>query len=48
MNVVGRHHLPFTDPYWAVGTEQERLAVFRRVRDEIEAAFTGWVGELGG
>ena len=43
-----RHHLPFTDPYWAVGTEQERLAVFRQVRDEIEAAFTGWVGELGG
>ncbi len=42
-----RHHLPFTDPYWAVGTEQERLAVFRRVRDAIDAAFDRFVRVAG-
>jgi arsenate reductase len=34
-----RHHWPFEDPAHAVGTEEEKLAVFRRVRDEIAAAF---------
>ncbi len=42
-----RHHLPFTDPYWAVGTEQERLAVFRRVRDAMNAAFDRFVRVAG-
>jgi arsenate reductase (thioredoxin) len=32
---VERVHVPFDDPAHAVGTEAERLAVFRRVRDEI-------------
>ncbi len=41
-----RHHLPFTDPYWAQGTEQERLLVFRRVRDSIRQGFEGLVREL--
>jgi arsenate reductase len=34
----GRHltmHMPFNDPAGATGTEEERLVVFRRVRDEI-------------
>ena len=41
-----RHHFPFIDPYWAVGTQEQRLAAFREVRDEIEATFTDWVEEL--
>lgn len=30
-------HKPFTDPYFASGTEQEVMDVFREVRDEIKA-----------
>ena len=36
---VNRHHWPFEDPAHATGTEDEQLAVFRRVRDEIKAVF---------
>ena len=36
---VNRHHFPFDDPAHATGTEEEQLAVFRRVRDEIRAVF---------
>ena len=36
---VNRHHFPFDDPAHATGTEDEQLAVFRRVRDEIRAVF---------
>jgi arsenate reductase len=32
---VRRAHLSFDDPARAEGTEEERLTVFRRVRDEI-------------
>ena len=43
---VNRHHWPFDDPAHATGTEAEKLAVFRRVRDEIrrrfEAYAAGW------
>ncbi|SDC36966.1 arsenate reductase [Pelagirhabdus alkalitolerans] len=34
---VKRDHWGFDDPARATGTEQEQWAVFRRVRDEIEA-----------
>jgi arsenate reductase len=34
---VRRAHLGFDDPAKAEGTEEEKLAVFRRVRDEIRA-----------
>lgn len=34
-----RHHIGFDDPAEATGTEDEILAVFRRVRDEIERDF---------
>lgn len=37
-----RHHWPFADPAHATGTEQEQLAVFRRVRDEIAAVFRAY------
>lgn len=36
---VNRHHWPFDDPAHATGTEEEKRAVFRRVRDEIRRAF---------
>ena len=37
-----RTFMPFDDPAAAVGTEEQRLAVFRRVRDEIDAAMSKW------
>ncbi|RKY93088.1 MAG: arsenate reductase ArsC [Ignavibacteriae bacterium] len=33
-------HLPFEDPADATGTEEEVLAVYRKVRDEIKEKFT--------
>ena len=39
---VNRHHFPFDDPAHATGTEDEVLAVFRRVRDEIRAVFEAY------
>ena len=38
-----RVHLPFTDPAKATGTQAEVLAVFRRVRDEIESELLGFL-----
>lgn len=37
-----RHHWAFEDPAHAVGTEDEKLAVFRRVRDEIKMVFAAY------
>lgn len=39
---MNRHHWPFDDPAHATGTEEEQLAVFRRVRDEILRVFTAY------
>jgi arsenate reductase len=39
---VNRHHFPFDDPAHAMGSEEQQLAVFRRVRDEIKAVFTAY------
>ncbi len=43
---ASRHHWPFDDPGHAVGTEEEVMAEFRRVRDEIRRVFeayaAGW------
>lgn len=39
---VTRHYLPFGDPAHAEGTEEQKLAIFRRVRDEIETAMKAW------
>ena len=39
---VNRHHWPFEDPAHATGTDEEKLAVFRRVRDEIRRTFTAY------
>lgn len=40
-----RIHWPLEDPAAAVGTEAERLAVFRRIRDEIETRVRAWIQE---
>lgn len=39
---VNRHHWPFDDPAHATGADDEKLAVFRRVRDEIRAKFSAY------
>ena len=39
---VNRHHWPFEDPAQAMGTDEEKLAVFRRVRNEIRRTFTAY------
>jgi arsenate reductase len=41
-----RVHWSFDDPSGARGSDAERLAVFRRVRDEIEARITAWIERL--
>ena len=40
-----RLHWSFEDPSAAMGSEDERLAVFRQVRDAIVARLRGWVAE---
>ena len=39
---VNRHYWPFEDPALADGSEEEQLAVFRRVRNEIRRTFTAY------
>src|SRR5580692_9841572 len=39
---LNRHHWGFDDPAHSTGTEDEILAVFRRVRDEIRRAFEAY------
>lgn len=39
---LNRHHWGFEDPAHARGTEEEILAVFRRVRDEIRMVFQAY------
>jgi arsenate reductase len=39
---VNRYHWGFDDPAHAPGTEEEVLAVFRRVRDEIKLVFEAY------
>jgi len=43
---VKRLHWSFPDPSRATGTEEERLAVFRRVRDQIQERLTDWLRSL--
>jgi arsenate reductase (thioredoxin) len=39
---VNRYHWGFDDPAHATGTDEEQLAVFRRVRDEIRHVFEAY------
>ena len=44
-NRAARIHWSFEDPSAAVGTEEERVAVFRRVRDAIAARLGAWLAD---
>jgi arsenate reductase (thioredoxin) len=39
---VNRHHWPFDDPAHATGSDDEQMAMFRRMRDEIAAVFRAY------
>ena len=43
---VNRHHWGFDDPAHATGTEEQILAEFRRVRDEIKLVFEAYAAGL--
>jgi arsenate reductase (thioredoxin) len=40
---TARLHWPFEDPAALEGTEEQRLAAFRRVRDQIQARVRTWL-----
>ena len=40
-----RIHWSFEDPSKATGSDEARLTVFRRIRDEIDARFRAWLAE---
>jgi arsenate reductase len=44
--VTHRLHLPFPDPAAVTGTEEERLAAVRRIRDAIKERMAGLAREL--
>lgn len=46
--VSNRMHWSFQDPAAAEGTEEEKLAKFREVRDLIEVKIKGWLAEQSG
>jgi len=46
--VLQRIHWPLDDPATSAGDDAQQLAVFRRVRDEIEVRVRAWVAEDGG
>lgn len=39
---MNRHHWPFEDPAHATGTEDQQMAVFRLVRDDIRRVFEAY------
>lgn len=39
---LNRHHWGFEDPAHAVGSEEEKLVVFRKVRDQIKLVFEAY------
>jgi arsenate reductase len=43
LHAARKEHWPFDDPAAAIGTDEERLPVFRRVRDEIAAKIQEWL-----
>ena len=40
-----RLHWPFDDPAAATGSDEDKLALFRRVRDQIDATIRSWLAE---
>ncbi len=45
-NVKHRLHINFEDPATATGSDEEKLAVYRKVRDQIEKEFRNFVSKL--
>ena len=43
---LNRHHWGFDDPAHATGTEDQQMAVFRKVRDEIRRVFEAYAAGL--
>ena len=43
-----RHYWPVADPVAVGGSEEEKLAAFRRARDEIEQRILDWLESRGG
>ena len=43
---IEKHHWPFGDPAKIEGSEEDILAGFRRVRDEIREKFEAYAREL--
>ncbi|SRR5258706_15150433 len=43
---VNRHHWGFDDPAHVTGTDDQKLIVFRRVRDEIRRVFEAYAAGL--
>src|SRR5690349_3283717 len=43
---VHRYHWGFDDPAHATGTEENQMAVFRRVRDEIKKVFEAYAAGM--
>ena len=41
-----RLHWSFEDPSAATGTDEQRLDVFRRIRDQISARLRGWLKDV--
>ena len=41
-----RLHWPFDDPAAAEGSDQERLATFRKIRDQIEKQIEKWLSTI--
>ena len=39
---LNRHHWPFVDPAHAQGTEEEKLKIFREVRDQMRPVFEAY------
>ena len=39
---VNRHHWGFSDPAHAIGTDEQKLVVFRQVRDQIKMVFEAY------
>lgn len=46
-NILDRYNWFFDDPAAVQGTDDEKLAAFRRVRDEIRAQLESWLVEQG-
>jgi arsenate reductase len=45
LGIAQREHWPFEDPAAFYGTEEETLAKFRQVRDQIEHRIRRWLAE---